>query len=235
MKHIVFVLLCWISLASFAENIPVKVAVNIGPPWAYYDGQKVTGIDVEVIKQALSPYGYQLEFYLLGYERLIKEFNQGKFDFASPAAFEAPNGFFTDKYLPFEDVVISAKDSNLSVLQLDDLKGKIIVAYQGATMVLGQQYESVIKQANYQEKAMREIQLKLLANQKVDLVVGERRLLEYIVNKNHPEFAISIHRLFPIVSYGGVAKTQQLQQEFNQGLKRLKTSGEYQAILEKWQ
>ena len=45
---------------------------------------------------------------------------------------------------------------------------------------------------------MREIQVKLLANDKVDLVVGERRLLEYIVGKNHTDFRIDVHQIFPV-------------------------------------
>ena len=58
---------------------------------------KSLGIDVEIIKNIYQQYGYQIEFYLLGYDRLIKEFNQGKYDFASPAAFSFPKMVFTLK------------------------------------------------------------------------------------------------------------------------------------------
>ncbi|HAW91444.1 MULTISPECIES: substrate-binding periplasmic protein [unclassified Arsukibacterium] len=218
-----------------ATPTTLKVAVNIGPPWAFYQEEKgITGIDVEIIRHILTNMGYDSEFHLLAYNRLIKEFNEGKFDVASPAAFPPDNGYLTTPYLPFADVVVSLEYNKYNINTLADLKGKNIIAYQFATSVLGQEFADVVKDENYLEIAERELQLKLLVNARTDVVIGERRLLTYIMQKNHPGERLTIHPIFITKPYGAIFKDQLLQQQFDQELEKLQQSGGYQAILNNW-
>ncbi|MAD75474.1 MAG: polar amino acid ABC transporter [Rheinheimera sp.] len=228
-------LLFMLSWHLCAEPKTLKVAVNIGPPWAFYqEGKGITGIDVEIIRQILTKMGYSSEFHLLAYNRLIKEFNEGKFDVASPAAFPSENGYLTTPYLPFEDVVVSLKYNKLDINTLADLKGKNIIAYQFANAVLGAEFAETVKQENYLEIAERELQLKLLVNARTDVVIGERRLLTHIMQKNHPNISLTIHPIFITQPYGAIFKEQQLQQQFDQELEKLQQSGVYQDILNNW-
>ena len=218
-----------------ATPTTLKVAVNIGPPWAFYQEEKgITGIDVEIIRHILTNMGYDSEFHLLAYNRLIKEFNEGKFDVASPAAFPPDNGYLTTPYLPFADVVVSLEYNKYNINTLADLKGKNIIAYQFATSVLGQEFADVVKDENYLEITERELQLKLLVNARTDVVIGERRLLTYIMQKNHPGERLTIHPIFITKPYGAIFKDQLLQQQFDQELEKLQQSGGYQAILNNW-
>ncbi|WP_286234153.1 substrate-binding periplasmic protein [Thalassotalea sediminis] len=221
--------------ASLSNNKPISVAVNLGSPWAYYEeGKGITGIDVEIIKRILSGLGYQPKFHLLAYNRLIEQYNQGIHDIASPAAFEFKNGTLTDKYLPFEDVAISLKENKLEINTIDDLVGKKIIAYQHAKSVLGEEFAKITTQANYEEMGLRELQVKLLVNNRVDVIIGERRVINFIINKLYPEKEITVHHLFPIVHYGGVIRDKTLAAKFNQSLNKMIASGEYQNILQAW-
>jgi polar amino acid transport system substrate-binding protein len=67
---------------------------------------------------------------LLAYKRLIKEFNDGKFDFASPVAFNSDIGVLTQKYLPFSDVAISLKSKGAEVSNIGELQNYRIISYQ---------------------------------------------------------------------------------------------------------
>ncbi|MBV2130828.1 transporter substrate-binding domain-containing protein [Rheinheimera sp. SM2107] len=219
----------------FAAPKTLQVAVNIGPPWAYYqEDEGVTGIDVEIIRHIFSTMGYNTEFQLLGYNRLIKEFNEGKYDVASPAAFPPEHGHLTQTYLPFEDVAVSLKSENHTIDSIADLAEKNIIAYQFAQSVLGEEFANVVQDANYLEIAERELQLKLLVNHRTDVVIGERRLLVYIMQQHFPGQQLAIHPIFNTTSYGAIIKDSALQQQFDEQLSKLKASGHYDEILNKW-
>ncbi len=235
MKYIGLLFLIIVSHFSYAKQQPLQVAVNIGQPWAFYETDKgATGIDVEIIRRALTRMNYQAEFYVLTYKRLIKDFNDGKYDIASPAAFDAKNGYFRLPYLPFMDVAITSANSPLEITSIEQLENKRIVAYQHATSVLGPIFKTAVANASYIEMADRKVQLKLLAFDRSDVVIGERRLLEYINQRYYPDHPIKVHAIFPPKSYGAVFKDQQLQQQFDNEINKMRADGEYQEILARW-
>ncbi|WP_414828761.1 substrate-binding periplasmic protein [Alteromonas sp. H39] len=219
-----------------AASQPLKIAVNIGPPWAFYDGEQgVVGIDVDILKHAFNELGYETEFHLLAYNRLIKDFRDGKYDVASPAAFTADHGYLSTYYLPFEDVAVSLKSRQLTIADIQDLKGKRVIAYQSARNVLGEEFADAVNGNSYLEEAEREVQLTLLKNGKTDVVVGEKRLLTYIMNKLYPNVALTIHPIFEVKPYGAILKQEFLRDRLNQQIKKMQATGEYQQIMEKWQ
>ncbi|WP_445425450.1 MULTISPECIES: substrate-binding periplasmic protein [unclassified Alishewanella] len=231
------VLICFLLLAwpCFSAQKTLKVAINIGPPWAFQPaGQEVTGIDVEILRHVFQQMGYATEFHLLGYSRLIKDFNEGKFDVASPAAFESQHGFLTKPYLPYQDVAISLKTEQHNINVINDLKGKRTVTYQFAHAVLADQLSHVIQDINYLEVADRELQLRLLVNNRTDVVIGERRLLKHIFKQYYPQEQFSIHPIFAAKSYGAIIKDKQLQLQFDLELAKLMASDKYQQILSQW-
>ena len=223
------------SWQAAAEQKTLTVAVNIGPPWAFdQEGKGVTGIDVEIIRHIFKKLGYKTEFHLLGYSRLIKEFNEGKYDVASPAAFPADNGHLTRAYLPFHDVAVTLQQHNHTIDNIDDLTGKNIIAYQFARSVLGEGFTNAVENANYLEVAERELQLTLLVNDRTDVVIGERRLLTYIMQQRFPNQKLAIHAIFVTQSYGAIVKDQHLQQQFDQELLNIQANGIYQQFLRQW-
>ncbi len=238
MKRIIIILLAVLLQISApkASEKPLSIAVNAGPPWAFYDEELgVIGIDVDIISRVVERLGYKSEFHLLVYNRLIEDFRNGKFDIASPAAFSAREGALTVPYLPFEDVAVSLQSKNLSIEQLDDLAGKSVVAYQSARHVLGTAFTAVLTDDHYLEIADREVQLRLLANERADVVIGERRILTYIMNKYYPDKALRIHQVFEATPYGAIARNTELRDKFNAELEKMRESGELTRILNKWQ
>jgi len=235
MKNMLCFFLLLLSCNIFAADKTLSVAVNLGKPWAYYHPEQgVTGIDVEIIRTVFKRLGYEVEFHLLAYNRLIKEFNDGIFDFASPAAFHSDIGVLTQKYLPFSDVAISLKSKGVEVGDIGDLQNYRIIAYQHAESVLGREYKETVKQAQYLELAEREVQIKLLVHDRTDLVIGEHRLLTYIAKELYPSHKLDIHKIFPVVNYGAIAKDKAVAESFDKELNKFILSGEFQQILDKW-
>lgn len=233
-KRLTVLILLSFSISVSAQKT-LSVAVNVGPPWAYYDEERgVVGIDVDIISTVAQRLGYQPEFHLLVYNRLIEDFRNGKYDIASPAAFDSPIGFQTSPYLPFEDVAVTLSSRNIGIDSVDDLAGKSIVAYQTARNVLGEEFASIIAEDHYLEIADREAQLKLLANNRTDVVIGERRLLTYIMRKYYPEMELAVHPIFEARPYGAIIKDEALRDAFEAELNSLKAKGELESIFSRW-
>ncbi|WP_448211260.1 substrate-binding periplasmic protein [Colwellia sp. MEBiC06753] len=221
---------------AWAQENTLEIAVNLGKPWAYYDDEQgVTGIDVETIRAVFGQLGYQTNFQLLGYNRLIHEFNAGKFDMVSPAAFQSDTATYTQKYLPFKDIAISLAQENLVVNSLADLKNRRIVAYEHAKFVLGDDFKNAVKHSQYIEMAQREIQVKLLMNNRTDLVIGEQRLLTYIAHELDANLTLNLHPIFPQANYGAALHDKALAKAFDQELSRFIAAGQFQQLLDKWQ
>lgn len=235
MRFILLLLIFSFGYVHAAERT-LKVAVNIGPPWAFYDAEKgVVGIDVDILRYAFSELGYKTEFHLLAYNRLIKDFRDGKYDVASPAAFTSDHGHLSTYYLPFEDVAVSLESRQLDISEIQDLKGKRVIAYQSARDVLGPEFAAAVDGNSYMEEAQREVQLTLLKNGKTDVVVGEKRLLTFIMKNRYPDVALAIHPIFDARPYGAILKQAFLRERLDQQIESMKASGKFQQIMDKWQ
>ncbi len=212
------------------------MGVHYSPPWSYVNNNgEIVGIEKEIIEGAFEKRGYNVEFKIYGYSRLIKEITDKKVDFASPIAVNIPNILPVDHYLPFHDVAMTLKSRDLKVDNVSDLKGKAVVAYQKASYVLGDEYRNVVESNTelYKEIHGRENQIQMLFRGRTDIVVGEERILVYLSEKLYGPGKVSIHPIFQKTNYGGAAWSESLVNDFNRGLEVLKNSGEYQEMLDK--
>lgn len=228
MKLFIFVvsLLCFSAQASV-----VKVGLHDSAPWAYRDAQgEITGIDYEIVKTILQREGIEAEFELYSYSRLLKLFSEQKLDIASPVAVPYPGAFYSQPYFTVLDVVANKSTKAISINSIKDLTGKTIVAYQQASEVLGPDFSAIIKTAHYLEEADRQKQFELLMNDRVQLMVGDVKVLSYYANKNYGQGSLQIHKIFPAVDYPAAFWSATLQAKFNAGLLHLIESGEFQQI-----
>ena len=114
------------------------MGLHLSAPWSFYNAQgELDGIEYQLVSRIFSRAGYQVEYELHNYSRLIKQFSEKKLDCASPVAVPVEGAHFSQPYLPFQDVAISLRQAGVLLNNLDDLAGKRIVAYQQALQVLG--------------------------------------------------------------------------------------------------
>ncbi|AWL12278.1 hypothetical protein HMF8227_01805 [Saliniradius amylolyticus] len=224
--------LALVCQALSAESQPtLKIGLHYSAPWAYATEEgKLTGIEYRIVQQALTDAGYRVDIEVYTHKRLVKKFRDKDLDFASPMAFDIEGATYTERYLPFHDVAATHPDYHVHVNELKDLFGKKIVAYQGATDVLGQAFTAVTDSAYYMEMADRKRQIDLLFNNRVEVVVGERYVLEYYANKYHGKDKLVINDIFPQVSYPGAAWDPAVAEAFNRSMDKLRQSGELQRI-----
>lgn len=218
-------------LCTLAQAAPIKVGLHDSAPWAYRDAQgEITGIDYEIVKAILQREGIEAEFELYSYSRLLKLFSEQKLDIASPVAVPYPGAFYSQPYFTVLDVVINKSSKPRTINTLADLAGKTIVAYQQASEVLGPDFSAMIKKAHYLEEPDREKQFELLMNDRVQLMVGDAKVLSYYASKHYGPASIQIHRIFPSVDYPAAFWSAELQGKFNSGLLHLTESGDFEKI-----
>jgi polar amino acid transport system substrate-binding protein len=213
----------------------IRIGLHLSAPWSFYNqAGELDGIEYQLVSRIFNRAGYQVEYELHSYSRLLKQFGDHKLDCASPVAVPVEGASYTKAYLPFQDVAISLRDAKLAIETLDDLAGKRIVAYQQAEHVLGADFSAVVAKANYIELAERELQLELLFSDRVDVVVGEQRVLHYLAEKVAPQLTLTTHNLFTEKSYPAACWQTSLVDVFNQGLLQLDQNGELAQLLRQY-
>lgn len=225
-------LLLLLSSLPVCAAKPLRIGLHLSAPWSYYDQHgELTGIEYQLVSRIFSRAGYEVSYELHSYSRLLKQFSDKKLDCASPVAVQIDGAYYTAAYLPFQDVAVSLASRELQLTSISQLSTLRIVAYQQAQQVLGEQFQQAVAQASYVEMAERERQLELLFNHRVDVVIGERRVLQYLAAQQAPQQAIQLHPLFAEQGYPAACWMPELTAAFNAGLQQMASSGELEQIL----
>ncbi|MDF2178110.1 transporter substrate-binding domain-containing protein [Aliiglaciecola sp. CAU 1673] len=225
--------LCLLVAQAHAAGKVLHVGFHYSAPWAYAgEGGRLQGIDYDIVSRIFEHAGYQIKAEIYSHERLIQKFSDKELDFASPVAVPIAGAYLTVPYFAILDVAVAPANSYVRLDELADLKGLDVVAYQKATEVLGAEYVGIVSGAGYLEMAERDRQFDLLFNHKVQVMVGDEKVLRYYASKRYGEGAIKVFRIFPFKNYPAAAWDKQVVEDFNQGLAKMQASGEYQQLLD---
>ena len=127
----------------------------------------------------------------------------------------------------------------LDIRQIADLGRYSVSTFQRARELLGPEF-MVMAAANpqYREEAQQIVRNRLLLSGRVDVIVGDRRIIEYFnhemggqVDSNQ---SLSWYALFPPTPYQLGFRSVEQRDRFDAGLEALRRSGEYTAIEKKY-
>ncbi|GGD64011.1 substrate-binding periplasmic protein [Lacimicrobium alkaliphilum] len=226
MRLFVIIIALIVLNAANVQAETVRVGLHYSAPWAYANDEgELRGIDYDIVRHIFNELGFEVDIELFAYERLVQKFRDKELDYISPMAFELPGAHLTEDYLEIQDVAVTSVKTAIKLEKIEDLEGKAVVAYQKATEVLGQEFAAAVAKGAYMEMADRERQLDLLKHLKVDVVVGDRSVLEYFSTKNYGEGSIEVHEIFPHTNYPGVFWDAELAKAFNEILIKMRKTG----------
>lgn len=227
-------LLLWL-LSPLLASDPLRIGLHLSAPWSYYNEQgQPDGIEYQIVSRIFSRAGFEAVYELHSYSRLLKQFTDRKLACASPVAIDIHGASYSTAYLPFQDVAVSLAERSVLLTSLSELAALRIVAYQQAKQVLGKEFQQAVAQASYVEMAERERQLELLFNQRVDVVVGERRVLLHLAAQLAPQHQLQVHPLFEQQLYPAACWQPELTAVFNKGLQQMATTGELEQVLKQY-
>lgn len=238
---------CWglVSIAllvgsAAAEAIKVGFGVDRPP---YVIEKKQSGIEVEIVERAAEKAGLQVIPVFANHERTQRMLSHGELMAETSMQPTADNRdlFFSAAYIEYQDCAFALSARKLVVGSIADMGKYSVSAFQLAQQDLGAEYQSMVAaNPSYHEYADEQFRTLLLFSGRTDLLVGDKYIFEYFrrkipevsrVNNHQP---VTVYPLWaPVPFYVRFARAD-LRNRFDQGLRLLRQTGEYQAIFKKY-
>jgi polar amino acid transport system substrate-binding protein len=231
-----------------ANSTELKVAfVGNRPPYCFNKDDIDQGIEIDLLKRILGDAGYKIKITLLPKIRLTKAVRDKEVDAAATVQNGIDNSlFFSDVYLEFQNLVISKTSSAFELTHIDDLKQHSFVIWQDGWRNLGQEFENQYRpdsagnfKKNYYQAHNQLSQNKMFWANRVQLIIVDKTIFEHhkkiLANEFNTAIGITYHDLFKIKTpYSVVFNDPVLLNKFNSGLRKLRASGDYQKIIDRY-
>lgn len=237
-------LLLLLPLPSFAQSALERVRqsgeLRIGtdatyPPFESAEGGNFTGFDIDLGKAIARELGVRARFINASFDGIFPALQNGTFDAVMSSVTITPDRsasmLFSDPYYD-SGQLIAVNENTQGISSPDDLKGKRV----GVQINTTAQYELEKKEGVLVEK-YNTIDLAMLdlRNRRIDAVVGDAPVLKYMIFQSFRELKTVGHR-FTDEKFGiAIAQgNEDLRDAINVALKKIKETGEYNQIHEKW-
>ena len=222
------------EVSEDTEGAVLVMATNAEfPPYEYYEGTEIVGIDAEIVKAIADDLGMTLKIEDMSFDSVIASVQTGKADIGvaglTVTEDRLENVNFSDPYADSAQMIIVKEDSDIA--GPDDLNGKSVGVQLGTT---GDIYAEDIEGATVERynKGMEAVQA--LTQGKVDAVIIDREPAKVFVSKN--EGIRMLEEEFTVEQYAiAIAKdNEELLEKINGSIETLKSSGKLQEIVDKY-
>ncbi|MBR5583010.1 MAG: basic amino acid ABC transporter substrate-binding protein [Lachnospiraceae bacterium] len=220
--------------AATEEKEVLVMATNAEfPPYEYYEGQEIVGIDAEIAAVIAEKLGCELKIEDMAFDSIIAAVTSGKADCGLAAMtvtedrLESVN--FSDTYATATQVVIVTEDS--AITGVADLDGKKIGVQLGTT---GDIYAEDIADATIERYNKGFEAVQALTQGKIDAVIIDNEPAKVFVAEN--EGTKILEEDFAVEEYAAaIAKENtELLEKVNTALAELTEDGTLQAIVDKY-
>ena len=204
------------------------------PPYEYYDGDNIVGIDAEVAALIAEKLGMELEIADIEFDSIVPGVQQGKYDMGmagmtvNDERLEKVN--FTSSYAKGVQVVIVKEDG--SVQSLDDLEGKQIGAQQGTTGAIYAADD--YGEENVTTYASGNLAVEGLKTGKVDCVIIDNEPAKAYVKENEGLKILDTEYTNEDYAIAIAKDNTELLEKVNGALEELIESGKLQEIVDKY-
>lgn len=204
------------------------------PPYEFYDGDDIVGIDAEIAELLAEKLGLTLEIMDMDFSTIVTSVQTGGVDIGlagmTVTEERLENVNFTDSYATGVQVIIVKEDSDIA--SVDDLEGKLIGAQEGTT---GHQYcaedygeENVLAYTNGATAVQN------LVQGAVDCVVIDEQPALSFVEANEGLKILDTEYVIEDYAAAVSKDNEGLMNALNAALKELIADGSIQEILDKY-
>lgn len=231
-----------LSLTSFCASTQARalrfITSSSIPP--YFIVEDSRGIVSDLMQEALALHGYDIHFSYSTNRRLMAELLSRRVD----GAFNFPPGeiagfYYSDPIVHYQNVAVTLSHRQLTIDSVDDLHDKSIIAFQNSALFLGPAFGAMASaNPRFEEVSKQRSQLFMLFMERTDVIVLDLKIFLYylmeiqqIAGMQQP---FTIHPLFPIAPRYALFADKKIRDDFNAGLKSLKTTGAYDDIVRRY-
>jgi polar amino acid transport system substrate-binding protein len=204
------------------------------PPYEYQEGDEIVGIDVEIAQAIADDLGKELVIDDIDFDSIVTSVQSGKADMGiagmTVSEERLKNVNFSDSYATGVQVIIVPEDSDIT--GPDDLEGKYIGVQQGTTGHLycsddyGDDYVIAYQNGTSAVEALK--------TGKVDCVVIDNEPAKAFVAANEGLKILNTEYVVEDYAIAIAKDNDELLEQVNATLARLKEDGTLQAIIDKY-
>jgi polar amino acid transport system substrate-binding protein len=223
-----------ISLLCCAQALSAPINVLVGqnkPP--YIRLEAVSGYEIELLREVVRRMGHEAVFVFVPNARIRSLLETGNGDIASlqPNLADETGLFFSQPYIRYQNVVITRSNEELTLQHPADLAGKSVVAFQGATKVLGPDYRDAVRlNQHYSETVDQRAQVDMLFSNRVQAVVLDRNIFTFHQQNSNAPAAVVMHELFSSTLYRAAFRDPVMQRDFDRALLSVTLDAWYQQL-----
>lgn len=203
------------------------------PPYEYYEGEEIVGIDAEIAAAIAEELGMELKIEDMAFDSIIGAVTSGKADIGAAGMTVTPEReesvAFTDTYAHATQVIIVKEDSEIA--GPDDLTGKTVGVQLGTT---GDIYAEDIEDVTVERYNKGFEAVQALTQGKIDaVVIDDQPAKEFVADAEGLKI---LDEAFTEEDYAiAVAKDNtELVEKINDALAKLKESGKLDEIVAKY-
>lgn len=239
----VMLALCLVGCGSSSKNGELStvtegkltMATNAEfPPYEYYEGKEIVGIDAEVAKLIADKLGLELEIADVSFDSVIPGVQSGKYDMGMAGLTVTEDRKrsvnFSDSYATGIQSVIVKEDSDIKTI--DDLKGKKIGVQTSTT---GDIYASDdYGEDNVKRYENGAVAVTALNSDKIDCVIIDNEPAKAYVKANEGLKILDTEYTVEDYAICFAKDNETLQKKVNDALKELKDDGSINKVVDKY-
>ncbi len=235
---LVFICLAIMSGKALARDVQI-IFYQYTPPYVFELGN---GINVDIVRASLEPYGYHVVPVFVAMGRGFELFAEKRLDGITVIREDSGiSANYSKAYIQYHNHAFALKSRHMGIRGIADLKGKAIIAFQNAHKFLGADFaQAVAGNPDYKEMANQETQVQMLLLGRTDVAVMDESIFRFYREKLISEGKVprsteyEAFSLFPASSYKAAFVDARMRDDFNRGLAAIKRSGQYDAIYRKY-
>ena len=224
-----------------AHDVRVAIGQSLQP---YVFRDKNSGIEYDIISEALASEGYRMVPVYVPFMRVIVSMRHGEVDAAATMQESTEvKAYYSDTHIVYRNYAMSLERNHYRVDGIDDLANFNVEAFQNATVFLGPRFAAAVAHAkHYGEHADQSEENRMLYVGRTDVVVADINIFKFNDAeigdlaahgiKSHD--AVAYHEIFPPTPYKVAFASETVRDAFNRGLAKLHKSGEYERIFERY-
>lgn len=227
--------LCLMLVVGLAGAQTLRIGFGTDKPPYVIEAEK-RGLEVDIVLESTRLAGYAVEPFFAPMERLHHMLARGELDgIATTNPRSGLRVFYSRPYIEYHNVAVALASRKLEIKRIDDLGRYSVSAFQRARQLLGPEFELMaLHNPNYREEPHQVTRNRLLFAGRVDVIVGDRRIIEYFTTQVGGEVnvrqALSWFELFPPTAYHVAFLSDNVRSRFDEGLETLRKRGDYLAI-----
>ncbi len=217
------VLMCslWLPVATVtAQAAALNVLVGQNKP-PYIRLETVSGFELEILREIVRRMGHEAVFVFVPNSRIRSLLESGNGDIASLQPNDVADAelYFSQPYIRYQNVLVSLVRDELTITHPADLSDKQVVAFQGATKVLGADYrDAVAHNPGYLETVDQKAQVDMLFSGRAQAIVLDRNIFMHHQQTSNSPAAVKMHELFGSTLYRAAFRDPALQRDFDRAL-----------------